>query len=98
MLQTYFRDRVDAGEKLARLLENYKRQDAVVYALPRGGVVIGVEVAKKLKLTLDLIITRKIGHPNQPEYAIGAVAENGHAVLNKDEVSNVDEEYLKDEI
>ncbi len=100
MLQGYFKDRTDAGEKLAGLLENYKGKSAVVYALPRGGVVIGKELAKALKLPLDLIITRKIGHPSQPEYAIGAVAENGHGVFNEEEVLNIGGggDYLADEV
>lgn len=93
----YFKDRVDAGRKLANLLERFKGKDVVVYALPRGGVVIGVEVAKAIQAPFDLIITRKIGHPYQPEYAIGAVAENGHSVFNKDEILEIDEKYLTSE-
>ena len=87
-----FRDRVEAGKKLAKLLKKYGGREVVVYALPRGGVVVGAEVAKALKAPLDLIITRKIRHPYSPEYAIGAVAENGHSILNKDEVLGIDEE------
>ncbi len=88
-----FKNRIDAGKKLAKLLKRLKGKDAVVYALPRGGVVIGAEIAKTIKAPLDLIITRKIGHPSQPEYAIGAVAENGHLVFNK-EALNINEDYL----
>ncbi len=90
----YFRDRVDAGEKLAGLLENLRGQDVVVYALPRGGVVVAKEIAKVLNAPLDLIITRKISHPYSPEYAIGSVAENGHSVFNKEEISEISEDYL----
>lgn len=93
----YFKDRVDAGRRLASLLEKFKGKGAVVYALPRGGVVTGNEVAKKIHAPLDLIITRKIGHPYTPEYAIGAVAENGHSVFNKEEVLDIDESYLTSE-
>jgi predicted phosphoribosyltransferase len=77
-----FLDRVDAGKKLAGLLGQFKGKDAVVYALPRGGVVIGAEVAGALDSPLDLIITRKIGHPNQPELAIAAVSEDGHLIID----------------
>lgn len=93
----YFRNRIEAGQKLAELFKNFKAVDTVVYALPRGGVVIGAEIAKAIHSPLDLIITRKIGHPLQPEYAIGAVSENGHSILNKEEVLNVDEKYIKEE-
>lgn len=92
-----FKDRKQAGKKLADLLEPFRGKSVVIYALPRGGVVIGAEIAKALHAPLDLIITRKIGHPFSPEYAIGAVAENGHSVLNKDEILNIDEGYIKRE-
>lgn len=93
-----FENRSDAGKKLAGLLEKFKGQDIVIYALPRGGVVVGAEVAKALRSPLDLIITRKIGHPNQSEYAIGAVCENGHSILNKEALLDVSKEYLDQEI
>lgn len=93
-----FKDRTEAGKKLAELLKKYQGQAAVVYALPRGGVVVASEIAKALHAPLDLIITRKIGHPLQPEYAIGAVAENGHSILNEGAISDVSEEYLEEEI
>lgn len=94
----FFKDRVAAGEKLAELLSHLKDKDLVVYALPRGGVILGKEIAKVLNAPLDLIITRKIGHPSQPEYAIGAVAENGHFVFNKEEILGIDENYLTSEV
>jgi predicted phosphoribosyltransferase len=89
-----FMDRIDAGKQLAQALIAYKRQPVVVYALPRGGVVLGVEVAKALAAPLDLIVVRKIGHPQQPEYAIGAVAEDGYVVTNSDEVATLDKRWL----
>lgn len=94
----FFKNRTEAGKKLAQLLKSYKKEEVVVYALPRGGVVTAYEIAKALNAPLDLIITRKIGHPYQKEYAIGAVAENGHSILNKDALSDVSQEYLKKEI
>lgn len=93
-----FKDRVSAGKKLALRLRHLKGQEAVVYALPRGGVVVGAEIARALKVPLDLIITRKIGHPSQMEYAIGAVAENGHLILNRQEALTIDRNYLDREI
>jgi predicted phosphoribosyltransferase len=89
-----FLDRIDAGKKLAQALLIYKGQSLVVYALPRGGVVLGVEVARVLEAPLDLIVVRKIGHPLQPEYAIGAVAEDGYVVTNPDEVAHLDKLWL----
>ena len=85
-----FQDRSDAGKKLAEALIAYRGHDVVVYALPRGGVVLGVEVARTLKAPLDLIVVRKIGHPLQPEYAIGAVAEDGYLLVNPDEIAGLD--------
>jgi putative phosphoribosyl transferase len=89
-IETMFLDRTDAGKKLAQALKVYKGQSVVVYALPRGGVVLGVEVARSLEAPLDLIVVRKIGHPLQPEYAIGAVAEDGYVVTNPDEIATLD--------
>jgi predicted phosphoribosyltransferase len=89
-----FLDRTDAGKKLAQALLAYKGQRVVVYALPRGGVVLGVEVARFLEAPLDLIVVRKIGHPLQPEYAIGAVAEDGYVVSNLDEIATLDKDWF----
>jgi predicted phosphoribosyltransferase len=91
---TVFRDRTDAGRKLAQALIKYADEPAVVYALPRGGVVLGVEIARLLKAPLDLIVVRKIGHPDQPEYAIGAVAEDGHVVTNPHEIARLDKRWF----
>jgi putative phosphoribosyl transferase len=72
----------------------------LVLALPRGGVVIGYEVAKALNCLLDIIIIRKIGFPGQTELAIGAVSETGAVVLNEDIISTytVSKEYIEEEI
>src|SRR3989344_4942968 len=93
-----FKDRTEAGELLASQLTSYQDQKVIVYALPRGGVVTALPIAKKLNAPLDLIIVRKIGHPNFPEYAIGAVAENGHLVLNEKETTQINPKYLQEEI
>jgi len=92
-----FKDRAEAGRLLAQALETYQGQDVVVYALPRGGVVTALEIAKFLKAPLDLIIVRKIGHPTQPEYAIAAVSDND-MIGNEDEIRDVDEKWLKEKI
>lgn len=94
---TIFKDRAEAGEKLASLLKQYKDSDAVVCALPRGGVVLGEKIAKALSLPLDLIIVRKIGHPKNPEYAIAAISEDGHLVYNEEEKALVDQKWFDKE-
>jgi putative phosphoribosyl transferase len=79
-----FADRVDAGRVLARQLES-ERADAVVVGLARGGVVVAAEVAAVLALPLDVLAVRKVRHPWQPEYAIGAVTpEDGVYVRGPD--------------
>ncbi|MDP2638482.1 MAG: phosphoribosyltransferase family protein [Candidatus Levybacteria bacterium] len=94
----YFKDRSQAGQLLAEKLEKYVNKDVVVYAVPRGGVVTAVEIAKYLHAPLDLIITRKISHPQNPEYAIAATAENGHIVGQRRELALVDEDWLEEEM
>jgi predicted phosphoribosyltransferase len=85
----FFKDQIDAGRQFVQALLSYKGQDVVVYALPRGGVVLGAEIARELEAPLDLIIVRKVGHPHSPEYAIAAVAEDGHTIVNRGEVESV---------
>ena len=79
-----FRDRFDAGRKLAALLTRYAGDDVVVLALPRGGVPVGYEVARALGLPLDVFLVRKLGVPGQEELAMGAIASAGIRVLNED--------------
>lgn len=70
-----FSDRLDAAGRLTRELQRYRdRQDALVLAVPRGGLPIGGVLARELNLKLDVILTKKIGHPDDPECAIGAVS------------------------
>lgn len=88
-----FADRTEAGQRLANELARYSGQ-AVVYALPRGGVVLGAEVAKGLGDPLDVIFVRKLGHPYDPEYAIAAVAEDAEPVLNEAEINAIGEQWL----
>lgn len=81
-----FRDRRDAGRKLARALGRYRKERPAVFALPRGGVPVGYEVALALGAPLDVLVARKLGAPDQPEFGIGAVAPGGVRVLNEEAV------------
>lgn len=92
-----FTDRSDAGQRLAARLLEYTGKNAVVLAIPRGGVVVGVEIASLLSAPLDLIIPRKIGAPGNPELAIGAVAGDGQVTLNEILCRQLDvsEEYIR---
>ena len=77
-----FADRIDAGRRLARRLSAFRGRDAVVLALPRGGVPVGYEVARALGAPLDVILVRKLGVPYQPELGLGAIGEGGVRILN----------------
>jgi predicted phosphoribosyltransferase len=76
-----FQDRSDAGRQLARALLDYRGRQAVILALPRGGVLVAAEVAASLDAPLDLILVRKIGVPFQPELAMGAVVDGDEPVI-----------------
>lgn len=76
-----FRDRFDAGRRLAEALPVGLAEDAVVVALARGGIQVGVEIARALHAPLDVVAVRKVGHPRQPEYALGAVTSGGGVYL-----------------
>jgi len=78
-----FRDRVDAGRRLAERLRHLRGEDVVVLGLPRGGVPVAAEVARALDAPLDVIVVRKLGLPAQPELAMGAVGEGGTLVVNE---------------
>jgi putative phosphoribosyl transferase len=96
-----FKDRGDSGRRLAERLDHYRnRKGVLVLALPRGGVVTGVEIARAIEAPLDVLIVRKIGFPGQTELAVGAVSETGTVVLNRKIIArgNVSEEYIKEEI
>lgn len=72
-----FTDRRDAGEKLANLIKSHNIQDSLVIGVPRGGVIVAEPVARLLKAKMDIVISRKIGAPYNPEVAIGAVTPDG---------------------
>jgi putative phosphoribosyl transferase len=84
-----FRNREEAGRILADKLSQYRNDPtALILALPRGGVAVGYQLSLALHLPLEVFITRKIGAPGNPEYAIGAVAETGSRYLNQEAVNS----------
>jgi putative phosphoribosyl transferase len=91
-----FRDRRDAGERLAAALEGYRGGDVLVLGLPRGGVVVAAEIARHLGAELDVLVARKLGAPISAELAIGAVTANGGQFLNEDVIRElgVSEPYI----
>jgi putative phosphoribosyl transferase len=76
-----FKNRKDAGEKLAKALEKYRTENPIILAIPRGGVEVGMQVAAKLNADFSLIIVRKLPFPDNPEAGFGAIAENGSAFI-----------------
>jgi predicted phosphoribosyltransferase len=74
MYNEILKDRKEAGMLLSEKLEKYQHSDAIILSVPRGGVPIGYEIAKNLHLPLDIILSKKIGHPSNKEFAIGAVS------------------------
>ena len=97
-----FEDRSDAGRRLAEALAQFNSKDPAVIALPRGGVPVAFEVAKRLNAPLDVLIVRKLGYPGQPDLAIGAVADgrNPEIFINHDfsDDATVPKSYLENEI
>ncbi len=86
-MRTYT-DRTDAGRKLAEALASYAdRDDVILLALPRGGVPVAAEVARQLRLPLDVFLVRKLGTPGREELAMGAIAPGGYRVMNRDVVA-----------
>lgn len=93
--EQHYANRRDAGQRLGNKLRSSVSPNAVIMALPRGGVVLGAEVAKMLKVPLGVVLVRKIGHPLFPEFAIGAVAEGGEPIYSDYELSQVNKEWLE---
>ena len=91
------RDREDAGRRLAERLAGYRGESPIVFALPRGGVPVGYEIAHALEAPLDIFIARKLGAPGREEFGIGAVAQGGVRVLNERAVEALEiaEEYIE---
>lgn len=90
-----FRDRIEAGELLAAKLKKYKNTSGVVLAVPRGGVPVAYAVAKELDFPVEVVLTKKIGHPMNKEYAIGAASLTDYFVIPHE---NVSEEYIQEEL
>jgi predicted phosphoribosyltransferase len=90
MREPIFRNRVEAGQALARHLPAYAgREDVIVLALPRGGVPVGFEVARALGAPLDVFVVRKLGVPGYSELAMGAIASGGARVLSRDLIARL---------
>jgi predicted phosphoribosyltransferase len=89
-MNTQFKNRIEAGQALATKLTSFaNRTDVLVLALPRGGVPVAAEVAKKLNAPLDVFVVRKLGLPEHPELAMGAIATGGVRVLNRELVEGL---------
>jgi predicted phosphoribosyltransferase len=95
-----FKNRVEAGRKLAEALKAFKGKDVVVLGIPRGGVVVAGEVAKALEAPLDIIVTRKIEAPGEPEFALGAVTQEGDVIMDRQAAESLGASrgYLDDQI
>ena len=91
-----FKDREDAGRRLAERLSRYRDERPVVFALPRGGVPVGYEISRALGVPLEVFVARKLGAPGQPEFGIGAVSVGGVRILNEDVVRRlgIPDDYL----
>ena len=94
-----WRNRVEAGRALAVPLKKYAGSDAIVLGVPRGGVILAREVARELGLPLDIVISRKMGAPGNPELGIGAVSSDGKAVVDQKlaKLVGADEAYILSE-
>ena len=95
-----FHDRVDAAKKLVKNLEWLKNNESIILAIPRGGVIIGDVISSELGIKLDIVVSRKIGAPHNPELAIGAVTPDGIYFSNVEitRMLNVPQKYLDLEI
>src|SRR5947199_9645878 len=89
-MERVFENRAEAGRELAEKLDKYSgREDVIVLGLPRGGVPVAYEVAKRLRAPLDVFIVRKLGVPGFEELAAGAIASGGVRVLNEDVIRSI---------
>jgi len=96
-----FKNREEAGKKLATKLSGFKNaKNLIILGIPRGGIITGKQLAQSLNCPLDIIVTKKIGAPGNPELAIGAVGAIGEPVINEELAHKVgaDEKYLQKEI
>lgn len=95
--QPLFHDRVDAGRVLAGYLSQYRGKGPVALGIPRGGVVVAAEIARRLEGPLDVVVARKLGAPGSPELAVGAVTADGERFLNDDIIRmlGISQEYVE---
>lgn len=96
-MEPVFKDRAEGARRLAEKLEVYRDRRVVVYGLPRGGILTARIVAEHLDVPLDLIITRKIGHPINPDYAVGAITDDGQAAINHGATLTISRQWLSRE-
>ncbi|GMQ85665.1 MAG: phosphoribosyltransferase family protein [Acidimicrobiia bacterium] len=94
-----YRDRIDAGEKLAAALSGMIDPDVrpLVLGIPRGGVPVAAVVAERLDGDLDVLVAHKLGAPGNPEFAIGAVAEDGSTIIDDRMFRRIPEDYVREE-
>nr|WP_315140630.1 phosphoribosyltransferase family protein [uncultured Flavobacterium sp.] len=95
MYNELLNDRKEAGILLSERLKKYQNSNTIILAVPRGGVPVGYEIAKRLHLPMDIVLSKKIGHPNNKEYAIGAVSMNSMTLKEHPEVP---QRYIEDEV
>ncbi len=95
-----FKDREDAAEKLAKKLQVFRDENPIILAIPRGGVITGDVIAKALGAKLDIVVSRKIGAPGNPELAIGAVMHDGSFFPNSEliRILQIPQYYIDEEI
>ena len=95
MYNEILKDREEAGLLLSEKLKKYQDSNTIILAVPRGGVPVGYEIAKRLNLPLDIVLSKKIGHPFNKEFAIGAVSMDSMII---DEHPDVPNDYVEKEI
>ena len=95
MYNELLNDRKEAGILLSERLKKYQNSNTIILAVPRGGVPVGYEIGKRLHLPMDIVLSKKIGHPNNKEYAIGAVSMNSITLKEHPEVP---QRYIEDEV
>ena len=90
-----FKNRHDAGKQLAKKLTKYRnKKDVIVLGIPRGGVEVAFDITKSLKALLSVVVTKKIPHPSEPEFAIGAVSPDNY-IVDEEYKNKAGEEYIK---
>jgi len=95
-----FKDREEAGKELARALVEFRGKDVVILGMPRGGVVVAKVVAEALGAPLDIVVTRKIAAPGEPEFALGAITQEGDVIVDSQAAESVgaSAEYMQEEV